>query len=96
MSMGWVVFLKEMRETLRDRRTLLVMIAVPVLLYPLLLIASEQMLLVGMRNLEADRAPVAVVGEPTNELLTLVDSSGTLRRVPISGDPEAKNRISLE
>ena len=29
----WIVFRKELRETLRDRRTLLMMIVVPVLLF---------------------------------------------------------------
>ena len=59
----WVVCAKELKETLRDRRTLTMMVVVPVLLYPVLLIVMEQLLLFGMRNLEADAAPVAVVGE---------------------------------
>lgn len=61
MSAWRVVCAKEFRETLRDRRTLLVMIVVPVLLYPVLLITMEQLLLFGIRNLEAEAAPVAVV-----------------------------------
>ena len=42
---GWryarVVFRKEMRETLRDTRTLIIMVVVPVLLYPAILIARS-------------------------------------------------------
>ena len=30
MSPVWVVFRKELRETLRDRRTLMVMMAIPI------------------------------------------------------------------
>jgi sodium transport system permease protein len=32
--MIWTVLAKELRETLRDRRTLFIMIVIPVLLYP--------------------------------------------------------------
>ena len=88
MSAWWVVCVKELRETLRDRRTLLMMIVVPVLLYPVLLIVSEQLLLLGMRNLAADDAPVGVVGEPPAELLDLVGISDGLALVPVLGDPE--------
>ena len=52
-SPWWIVFRKELRETLRDRRTLFVMIAVPVLLYPGVLIGAEQLSLFGTRNLES-------------------------------------------
>jgi len=38
-----VIFLKEMLETLRDKRTLMVMILGPVLVYPVLILAFSQM-----------------------------------------------------
>jgi len=88
MSAWRVVFQKELRETLRDRRTLLVMIVVPVLLYPVLLITMEQLLIFGMRNLEAEASPVAVIGFEASGLEEIVDRSETLRRVPIGDDPE--------
>jgi sodium transport system permease protein len=84
----WVVFRKEARETLRDRRTLLIMIVVPVLLYPGLLIVSEQLLLFGRRSLEAEPSPVAVVGDATPELLGLLDARETLDVVDIATGPE--------
>ena len=54
MSTTWVVFRKELRETLRDRRTLIVMVAIPILLYPVLLIATEQFALLGIRRIEGE------------------------------------------
>ena len=58
---GWrgarIVFRKELRETLRDTRTLLIMIVVPVLLYPAILIASDQVALFGRRQRARDPAP---------------------------------------
>ena len=38
----WAVFIKDGRELIRDRRTLLVNVALPVLLYPLLLLVLVQ------------------------------------------------------
>jgi sodium transport system permease protein len=65
--MNWrvigTVLLKELRETLRDRRTLFIMIVIPVLLYPAMLILMEQITLFGQRSLEATTPRVAVVGE---------------------------------
>ncbi|MCB0704187.1 MAG: ABC transporter permease [Saprospiraceae bacterium] len=37
MSPAWTIFKKELKETLRDRRTLLIMIGMPLLLIPLIL-----------------------------------------------------------
>lgn len=91
MSAWWIVFTKELRETLRDRRTLMAMIVVPVLLYPVLLVASEQILLFGMRRLESTAAPVGVVGDASPELLDLLAADTTLRRVPVD-DPAAAVR----
>jgi sodium transport system permease protein len=38
-----IIFLKEMLETLRDKRTLMVMVLGPVLIYPILILAFSQM-----------------------------------------------------
>jgi sodium transport system permease protein len=92
MSAWLVVCLKELRETLRDRRTLLMMVAVPVLLYPVLLIVMEQLLLLGMRNLEADSSPVAVVGEAPVALVSLIEASEALHLVPVGDDVDAAIR----
>jgi sodium transport system permease protein len=84
----WVVFMKEARETLRDRRTLLIMVVVPVLLYPALLVVSEQLLLFGRRSLEAEPSPVAIVGGAPPELLELVGARETLELVQVGSSPE--------
>lgn len=88
----WVVCVKELRETLRDRRTLLMMIVVPVLLYPVLLIVMEQLLLFGIRNLEAEATPVAVIGEVPPSLASILDAEEELRTVSVESDPEAALR----
>lgn len=50
-SPAWIVFRKELRDTLRDRRTLIAMVVVPVLLFPLLM--------VGMAKFSRSRAAEA-------------------------------------
>jgi sodium transport system permease protein len=53
---------KEIRETLRDRRTLMVMLVVPVFLYPALMVAIEQLAIFGQHKLAERPAAVAVQG----------------------------------
>jgi len=56
------VLAKELRETLRDRRTLFMMIVIPTLLYPGIMVVLEQLTLLGQRNLGQRPAAVAVHG----------------------------------
>ena len=60
----WTVLAKELRETLRDRRTLFMMIVVPTLLYPAMFVAIEQLTLFGQRQLGERDAVVAVANAP--------------------------------
>jgi len=60
----WTVLRKELRETLRDRRTLFTMLVIPTLLYPAMFVAIEQLTLFGQRRLDAEPAAVAVAGAP--------------------------------
>lgn len=54
------IYAKELRETLRDRRTLIAMIAIPLLLYPLLILIVTQAAVLQAERLEAARPKVAV------------------------------------
>ncbi|MGD8281103.1 MAG: hypothetical protein PVF69_08100, partial [Gemmatimonadota bacterium] len=89
----WVVFRKELRETLRDRRTLFVMIAVPVLLYPAVLIGTEQLYLLGTRNLESETSSVAVVGDAPESLLEVLGRTESLTLTSVEGDPVEAVRL---
>ena len=57
-----VVYRKEMRETLRDRRTLFVMIVLPILLYPLLMIGLTRVTAERQRALSTLPHRVAIEG----------------------------------
>ena len=89
MRGAFTVFRKEILETVRDRRTLLIMVVVPVLLYPALLIISEQLALFGIRQLRSEPVEIAVVGA-TPQLRAFIDSDVDLDVVPeVPEDPAA-------
>jgi sodium transport system permease protein len=56
------VLAKELRETLRDRRTVMIMVVVPIFFYPVLLVVLEQLALFGRQQLEEAQATVMVIG----------------------------------
>ena len=89
MSTAWVVFRKELRETLRDRRTLIVMVAIPILLYPVLLIATEQFALLGIRRIESDASQVAVTGPASDDVIEFLASDEELELLDVREPVEA-------
>ena len=55
---------KELRETLRDRRTLAVMVLFPLVIYPLVSLVTAQVLAARVARIESHVARVAVSGPP--------------------------------
>lgn len=82
--MNWAtvrtVLAKELRETLRDRRTLFMMLVIPTLLYPAMLVLAEQLTLLGQRRLGAEPARVAVAGGDA-ALIRFLDADTALKVV---------------
>jgi sodium transport system permease protein len=69
---------KELRETVRDRRTLFMMLVLPTLLYPAMLVLAQQLALFGQRQLSAEPAKVAVAGA-SPELVRWLDADSAIR-----------------
>jgi ABC-type Na+ efflux pump permease subunit len=59
-----LVAAKELRETLRDRRTLAVMILFPLVIYPLVALITAQVLAARVTRVESHVSRVAVSGPP--------------------------------
>lgn len=59
----WVVFRKELLDTLRDRRTLVAMIVVPIVLYPILMLVMVQALRMEAGRRQVELYTVAVPDE---------------------------------
>jgi sodium transport system permease protein len=55
---------KELRETLRDRRTLAVMVLFPLVVYPLVSLVTAQVLSARVARVEAHVARIAIAGPP--------------------------------
>ena len=89
---------KELRETLRDRRTLAVMVLFPLVIYPLVSLVTAQVLAARAARIEAHVARVAVSGPPalTGELRRRLGSTGVVVVNSASGDARselAANRV---
>lgn len=56
-----IIFLKELKDTLRDRRTLVVMIIIPLLLFPVLISISTQIMVRQKKEAEVKELKVALV-----------------------------------
>jgi sodium transport system permease protein len=85
-----VVFLKELRETLRDRRALAIMFGIPLLLYPLLTLGAAGLTGSTAERLTERPSPVAVVdGEHAPGLLSLLEASTSGIHVIPAEDPRS-------
>ena len=62
LSIVGTILFKELRETLRDRRTLLLTVGLPVLLYPMAILGFARIAESGEDAIEAGRSSVAVWG----------------------------------
>jgi sodium transport system permease protein len=60
---AWTIFRKELTETLRDRRTLFMMVILPILLYPMMIIAVSWFQTSEAESREQRVSTVAVWGE---------------------------------
>jgi len=66
-----LVYLKEMRDTLRDRRTLFISIVLPILLYPVLMIGLSQVLMKKGEDIQNRHQPIVVSATESSALLVV-------------------------
>ena len=57
------VYRKELLETLRDRRTLIIMVVVPILLYPLIALLGVQAMVFLATKIQEQELVLGLVGE---------------------------------
>src|SRR5262249_3301627 len=85
-----IVFLKELRETLRDRRSMVIMFGIPILLYPLLMLGAAGLGASKVQRLTQKVARVAVVnGTAAPHLLSLIQAQNSGLRIIPTTDPKA-------
>jgi sodium transport system permease protein len=83
----WTIFRKEITDMLRDRLTLLVVIALPVLVYPLLILGITKVTESQTATLEAQASKLAVWGEAPQALTAWLERTNTLALHPWLGAP---------
>jgi sodium transport system permease protein len=92
---AWTIFRKELLETLRDRRTLFMMLVLPVLLYPMMVIAFSWFVETQSEAREERASTVAVWGSPPGDLVSSLRQNGKLTLRPWAGAAaEVKQRLS--
>ena len=92
---AWTIFRKELVETLRDRRTLFMMIVLPVLLYPMMIIAFSWFAESQSEAREERASTVAVWGAPPGDLVSRLRQNDKLALRPWAGaSPEVKQGLS--
>ena len=69
-----LVYFKELKDILRDKRTLRLMILVPVVLYPLMSIGVSSLMMSMIKKQEGKAAPILVLGA-SSELRAALESS---------------------
>lgn len=97
----WLIFMKELRESLRDRKTLVVMVLLPMLLYPLLFLGLSTASLAQHEKMAVEPIRIGVAGpvpavfaDRLNELSsTTVVSSQDLEGALSRGDIDAALRF---
>ena len=90
----WVILKKELTEALRDRRTLIRLLLVPVLFYPLFAIAVSKLQSSDTEARKARESRIAVWGELPEPLKTRLEASGKLDLRPWAGAPaEVKSAV---
>jgi sodium transport system permease protein len=84
----WTIYRKELIESLRDRRTLFLMIVLPILLYPLLLIGMSKLMESQEEAQEARTSRVAVWGALPSSLVAEIQAKKRVKIELWGGIPE--------
>ena len=85
----WVVFMKELLETVRDRRTLIRTLVLPVVLYPLLVLSLSKLQSSRAEALEAAASRVAIWGEIPETVARAINEKSRFELLPWQGANDA-------
>lgn len=83
----WTVYRKELKDTLRDRRTLMSMIVIPTLVMPLLFFVVGTVMTKVVRSAEAETPTVMILGgEDSPAVVAAIRGDKKVRVVPAAAD----------
>ncbi|XXX78153.1 ABC transporter permease subunit/CPBP intramembrane protease [Sorangium sp. So ce134] len=87
LAIVWTILRKELVESLRDRRTLVRLVLVPILLYPLFALAMSKLVGSEAAAREARSSRIGVWGELAEDLGARLSSAGKIELAPWAGAP---------
>ncbi|WP_437756875.1 ABC transporter permease subunit/CPBP intramembrane protease [Sorangium sp. So ce1389] len=88
LAIVWTILCKELVESLRDRRTLVRLVLIPILLYPLFALAMSKLVGSEAAAREARSSRIAVWGELAEGLQERLASAGKIELAPWAGAPQ--------
>ena len=77
------VYKKEMQDILRDRRTLIATVVIPILLIPIMTFGIPLLFSNTQQQIVIQTQYIAIVGEPSENFTRLIDGSGSLQVIEI-------------
>lgn len=92
------IFKKEMIDILRDKKTIFMMVFLPIILYPVMMILFSQIMTASVNNMTEKELPIAIKGNIDSELVTMInnnknseDSIGKIKIVKVTDYEKAIN-----
>lgn len=80
----WLIYLKEIQGAIRDRRTMITMIVVPLIFYPLLFLSIGYFSVIGQQNSESQPSLISIIGaENAPQFITLLEQDKNINIVTL-------------
>ena len=89
----WRMTLKELREILRDRRTIITLIGMPLLIYPLLGVTFQKLLVSQATNKSKTEYRFAFASQSDSQVFSRLFRQGEMLQLQQAGEPMVNNRV---
>lgn len=86
------VFKKEIIDILRDKKTLFMMVVLPIILYPLIMVGTSQIMMMSMKDLNNQEINIAFSSNPEKELIDVLNNP---KPKPINNNGEKPPKINI-
>ncbi|WGX74733.1 ABC transporter permease [Paraclostridium bifermentans] len=74
------IFKKEILDILRDKKTIFMMIILPIILYPILMVGMTQVMSMSMNSMEKKNINIAFNKNPNKALVSVIDETNKERK----------------
>lgn len=86
------IFKKEMLDILRDKKTLFMMIILPVILYPVMMILLTQVMVMSTNSMNEKELPIAIKGNADSQLISMINDND---KKDEKGDKEESGKLKI-